>query len=411
MTRTITPTQVLGLTTLTAITAWLPLQTQAGPPFTVSGSAGGNPAAPAIASDAGGNAIVVWQAPDGDGNGIFGRRFAADGSPLGATFPVNTSIVGDQQSPLVRTDASGRYVVSFATVASDGRTSVHVRRYSAAGVAIDIAPIRLPLDVQVHSLALAADGTATFAGIHQDFTTPVYGPATVRVRRFSFDGNAVGSEANLGDASGFSGPPGVCAHADGRYAVAFRRVDSGNDAVLERFGSNGQSLGKTVFGNLRSEGRGLKLACLRDGGYVASYTRSSVGELAGEDILVQRFDAGGAVAGSEFQANDQSSNGNTADLVADPDGGFGLVWSNFVVLSGDSDNPETYVTHVLGRRYGATGMPLTPITRLDSPVAPRLSDFAAVTRNNRNIAVTWMEGIGTGYKRLDAVEIIARQLP
>lgn len=411
MTRTITLAQLLGLSTLTGITALLPMRTQAGPPFTISGSGGGNAAAPAIASDAGGNAIIVWQAPDGDGNGIFGRRFAADGSPLGNAFPVNTSIAGDQQAPLVRTDASGRFVISYTTAAGNGGSSVHVRRYSAAGIAIDVAPIKLPLNVRLHNLALAADGTATFVGIHQDVSTPVYGPATVRVRRFTFDGSTVGAEANLGETSGFSGPPGICTHADGRYAVAFRRPDFDDNAILERFGSYGQSLGKTVFGNLRSDGRGLKLACLRDGGYVASYTRSSVGELASEDILVQRFDANGATAGGEFQANDLSSNGNTADLVADPDGGFGLVWSNFVVLSGDSDNPETYVTHVLGRRYDATGTPLTPITQLDSPSAPRLSDFAAATSNTRNIAVTWMEGIGTGYKRLDATKIIARQLP
>src|SRR5688572_17511072 len=56
--------------------AGLPL----GPEF-IANLAPVSAAAPAVAARAEGGFVVVWQAPDGSGDGIFARRFHADGVP------------------------------------------------------------------------------------------------------------------------------------------------------------------------------------------------------------------------------------------------------------------------------------------------------------------------------------------
>ena len=52
----------------------------------------------AVAIDDLGNFVVVWHSDnqDGDQSGIFGQRFAPDGSKLGSEFQVNSTTSGSQ---------------------------------------------------------------------------------------------------------------------------------------------------------------------------------------------------------------------------------------------------------------------------------------------------------------------------
>src|SRR4051812_28632469 len=51
--------------------------------FQVNTSAAGAQQSPALAALADGGYVVAWHRDDAQGNGIFARRFAADGSPVG----------------------------------------------------------------------------------------------------------------------------------------------------------------------------------------------------------------------------------------------------------------------------------------------------------------------------------------
>ena len=55
---------------------------------------------PVAAADKKGNFVVVWSSAgqDGDGYGVFARRFAADGTPRGGEFQVNSYTTGSQGS-------------------------------------------------------------------------------------------------------------------------------------------------------------------------------------------------------------------------------------------------------------------------------------------------------------------------
>jgi hypothetical protein len=76
----------------------------------------------AIGLDASGNFVVVWQSAgqDGAGNGVFGQRYAAAGTPLGAEFRVNTYVTNDQTGPAVAADNAGDFVVVWTSSGQDG---------------------------------------------------------------------------------------------------------------------------------------------------------------------------------------------------------------------------------------------------------------------------------------------------
>ena len=60
-----------------------------------------------------GNLVVVWTSvgQDGDGSGVYGRRFGADGFALGEEFLVATLTGGDQVFPWIAVNGDGSFVV------------------------------------------------------------------------------------------------------------------------------------------------------------------------------------------------------------------------------------------------------------------------------------------------------------
>ena len=95
---------------------------------------------PAIAMDDAGNFIIVWASKhphdNDDGWGIFGQRFAADGTPVGGEFHPNTTTKKNQQYPTVAMDADGDFVVTWSSDLGDGnKYGVYAREFDATGTA------------------------------------------------------------------------------------------------------------------------------------------------------------------------------------------------------------------------------------------------------------------------------------
>ena len=85
----------------------------------------------AIAND--GSFVVVWGGfGPGDTFGVFGRRFDADGVPLGADFLINTVTTGGQVPASVRTAPDGSFVVAWDDYTGTAYVP-RARRFDAAG--------------------------------------------------------------------------------------------------------------------------------------------------------------------------------------------------------------------------------------------------------------------------------------
>ena len=79
----------------------------------------GRQSVPDVAATPAGDFVVIWNSydgQDGDQAGVFGQSFAADGTPRGQEFPVNTTTAGNQLRPKIATVSRDRFVVVWQDV-------------------------------------------------------------------------------------------------------------------------------------------------------------------------------------------------------------------------------------------------------------------------------------------------------
>jgi len=141
-----------------------------------------------VDSDAAGNFVVAWSAyGDGSFSGVFGRRFAASGTPRGAEFRVNTTTTEGQFAGGVCSDGQGNLVVTWSSDRQDGSDlGIYAQRFGGllpAALAVDTAGngVMEPGEtVDVRPSWRNANGAAqTFAGSIARFSGPL--PATYQL--------------------------------------------------------------------------------------------------------------------------------------------------------------------------------------------------------------------------------------
>ncbi len=77
-----------------------------------------------------GGFVLAWQSASGDfdGNGVFGRRFDATGTPIDLReFAINEARAGDQASPELTALANGGFAAAWVDTAASGTAQVEVR--------------------------------------------------------------------------------------------------------------------------------------------------------------------------------------------------------------------------------------------------------------------------------------------
>ena len=84
---------------------------------------------PVSALQAGGSFVIVWteEMRDGDGTGIFGRAFAANGTPRSGDFQVNVTTEGDQSNPAIAAARQGPVVVVWTQPTGLGGDNIFAR--------------------------------------------------------------------------------------------------------------------------------------------------------------------------------------------------------------------------------------------------------------------------------------------
>lgn len=151
-----------------------------------------------VGMDANGNFVVVWQSigQDGGGSGVFGQRYAADGSKQGGEFQVNTYTTSDQSFPTVAMAPGGEFVVTWSSSGQDGDGfGVYGQQYTAAG-AKDGGEFRIntttALDQDFSSVAMDSIGdfVAVWTSTNEDGSQlGVYGQRFQLPFNLDLDGN------------------------------------------------------------------------------------------------------------------------------------------------------------------------------------------------------------------------------
>ncbi|MDR5655115.1 calcium-binding protein [Ruixingdingia sedimenti] len=270
------------------------------------------------ALDGGGFAVVwlcevSWQQTD-----IFVQSFGADGEMEGAMVHLQgTKGLGAAASARIIGLEDGGFIVTWTGGTSDGQGwDIFVQRFDAGGAILGAA-VRLQgmegplLDDDAQITVLDGGGyVVTWRG----GTSGDHG-REVLVQQFDADGAMVGSMQRLESPAGnpWYTYPQITALDDGGYVISWDGLtpdSQGQDVFVQRFDAGGTMLGSItrlqgMAGNLWDGEH--KIIGLDDGGFAVTWFGETSDD-QGRDIFVQRFDADGAMPGSPVRLQGMTGN-------------------------------------------------------------------------------------------------------
>ena len=344
------------------------------PQFRVNGGQHGSQADPNVAALADGSFVVVWiseQIDAYEGQEVYAKRFAADGSVLNEEFVVDiVQTAGNQRWPSVAATADGFVVTwehetseyAFSYDGSGG--SIWQQRFTIDGLnaTADTAhrPILVAADVQgAEDSAIALDVTAALSGSAAGTESLTLWVSGLPVGATLSDGNGhsftatparTGVDITGWTLSGLTVTPPRDSESDFTLRIRATSTDSATgdtvtneDQVLvdvlaradameiggrsERI--NTHTAGAQVFDVGSDQVSRSPVASWADGSYVVVW--QSQGQ-DGSDwgVYAQRYDADGVPVGTEFKVNSYTSSTQMeASVVTLAGGGFVITWTSY----------------------------------------------------------------------------------
>ncbi|MBD2202408.1 DUF4347 domain-containing protein, partial [Calothrix sp. FACHB-1219] len=358
-----------------------------------------------------GGFVVTWSSSVGDGNGwgIYGQRYNASGAAIGSQFLINTTTANDQQYSSVTALSDGGFVVTWSSNGQDGNGwGIYGRRYNASGTAGSAFLINTTTanDQLYSSVTALSDGgfVVTWSSNGQDGNGwGIYG------RRYNASGTA-GSQFLINTTTTNDQQySSVTALSDGGFVVTWSsNGQDGNGWGIygQRYNASGAVAGSQFRINTTTNGdqQYSSVAGLADSSFVVTWS-SSVGDSSGWGIFGQRYNTNGTAEGLQFRINTTTTNDqlySSVTALSVSDGGFVVIWSS----SGQDGNGWG----VYGRRYNASGTAIGTEFLINQTTSGDQwnQTFANGTYSvdqlaNGNLVVTWY-GNGSG----DSTGVFAR---
>jgi len=308
-----------------------------------------------IARTSDGGFVIVWSGDDQDGDklGVFAQRFAADGTPQGGEFQVNETTAKDQLRPSVSVAADDTLVFVWESVAQDGSQSgVFGRRFAMDGTPLSgefLVNATTAGKQELPALVHLADGTfvAVWGGQGTGDNRGVFG------RQFAADGTPLTVEFRVNSTiTAKQKQPAVAATTDGGFVVVWSSWGSkdASDVFARRFDAACSPVGDEFQVNTftQSHQQDATVVAGPQGDFLVLW-QSRHNDGSGRGVFARRYDGQGQPAGDEFQVN-TSTEGQQQDPAAtfDSQGGFLVTWSG----EGTDDS-----SGVFARKYNAAGVP------------------------------------------------------
>lgn len=323
----------------------------------------------AVAMAPDGRFVVVWGGGTENPDLVYGRRFAADGRPLGLRFPLARN-KDHQDSPDVAMAADGSFVTAWVQgVEPDDpddphevAVDVYFRRFSASGR--PLGPEALAIGGHEEQsgprVALRPDGSFIVACDNYGGESSFY---DVYARLFARSGAPLGDVFQVND-----GPqpevtqhgPSIAVASDGRFAIAWTdwAGDFGRDpslrwetqdftgVAIRFYAVDGTPLGpgRSVNVFLHGEQGGPAVSALQTGGFLMLWTSGAGQDGDGLGIFGRVFGADGELRGREFRINiSRTGTQFGPSLSVGPNGKGAVVWN-----SSDGDNYGVFA-RLIGR--------------------------------------------------------------
>ena len=378
--------------------------------------------APAATVDALGIFVVVWESNGSYGTdpgySIQGQRHAADGSPLGSQFQVNSYTTSYQWTPSVAGSAQGDFVVvweSYGSYGTDPGYSIQGQRHGADGT-----PLGSQFQVNSYTTeyqftpSVAADTLGNFVVVWTSKgsfgTDPGY---SIQGQRHEADGTPIGSQFQVNSyTTRFQYAPSVAAANLGEFVVVWESdgsngSDSDYSVQAQRHSADGTAEGSQFQVNVYTTSYQRVPAVATDprGNFVVAWVSDgSVGsDTSYTSIQARQFDPDGVPLGSQFQVNSYTTSYQERPAVAaDFRGNFVVVWA-----SDGSDGTDTDYS-IQARYYDSQGVPLGGQFQVNSYTTSTQDSPSVVADTMGNFVVVWQSD-GSGGTDTDGSSIHAQR--
>ena len=263
---------------------------------------------------------------------------------LGAVAVVNTTLYNQQTFPKVSALAGGGYVIVWQSAGQDGQNfGVYAQRFDATGHAVGAETLvnTTTADSQIEP---TVSGLAGGGYVVSWYTIVAETGAGLGIYSQQFDasGARVGGEVAVNTTiSAHPGDEKVAGLSDGGYVIMWQsqRSSGWNDILAQRFNAGGAKVGGEIKVSSGLDGSAPHVTALPNGGFIAVYTSNTNSDVVYDpsklNLVWQLFDASGAkVGGESILANIAGGGESDAQAVVLANGEYLLTWEQVTGVTG-----------------------------------------------------------------------------
>jgi hypothetical protein len=322
-----------------------------------------------VGTDSAGNFVVVWASPhlgvDGGDFDIFGQRFLANGSAVGGEFPVNTYTTGRQEDPAIAVAPGGEFVVVWQAEKpdTDDRGGIRAGRFAADATPVgDDFPVNTFTTEHQRVPAVAIDDDGDFVVVWQgddsggSDTDPNEPTKSISGQLFANDGSVVGGEFQVNTyTTDHQYHPSVAMDSDGDFLVVWDSdgsygPDTNSSSQGQRYAADGTPLGSEFQVNSYITGaqKYPDVTMASSGAFVVVWASTGTsGTDSNWSVQMRRLSADGMPVGEDFQVNSWTSGYQQHPAVsATPSKELVVVWEG-----GYDDPVKYYEDGIWGQRF------------------------------------------------------------
>jgi hypothetical protein len=334
-----------------------------------------------------GGFVVIWNSErqDGDGAGVFGKVFGADGQPLSPEFQVNTTTIGDQQDARLAAFGDGTFVVMWSQFAPYPET-IMGQRFDPAG-----DPLGSEFEVvddefrDIFALEVAAAAGNEFVvvwGAEDGLDDHL-----IRGRILTSDAQPIGPSFSISSLPVYEqGPPAVASGPDDSLIVVWYS-DRGTVISGRIFDARLQPIGPAFTIADVTARTAPQICSHEDGTFVVTWSDYAGSPLRGEFVMYRRYDkVGNALTPALRTTTDQPSRQVAVSefsptLSCGPQRQTVLVWNTLL---------ETRGLGIRGRVFLDDSLPDSSEFRISSGVIGSRSGSPAVAMlDTEDFILTW----------------------
>jgi hypothetical protein len=372
---------------------------------------GGDQEMSAVVALKNGGWLVSWEGSGtGDPDGIYQRRFNANGVAVGAATLVNATTAHDQFSTSVAALKDGGWLVSWTGEAGDFSNDVYLQRYSSSGKIV-------LAETMVNATTAGRQESSTITGLTDGGWVVTWngdgagGSSDIYQRRYDASGATDGADilVNSTSTTGDQYNTSVISLADGGWVIGWYGAGPGdsNGIFEQRYDKNGAAVDGPALVNTSTDLSQYSpaMAALNDRGWIVAWYGYGAADTSSTGVYMRHYDSKGQALGkTETLVNTVTdATQSSPSVTALSDGGWLVTWQS-------PDKNQQSVYDIYQQRYDGGGHKIGTQTLVNTSVnasqeLPHVTAFA-----NGGWLVSW-EGAGKGdtsgiYQRHFAADVV-----